>query len=346
MSETPDEVGERPRRVLVSGGAGFIGSCLSERLLARGDHVTVVDDLSTGRRENLPGTHARLRFIEGDLGDTLPGMANERPFDEIYHLAAAVGVKLIVERPAQAIETNVGQTAAVLRFASGAGRAGTPILIASTSEVYGKASKEPFSEDDDVVYGPTTVARWAYACSKAVDEYLALAHHRDHALPVVIVRFFNTVGPRQVGDYGMVLPRFVRAAVEGRDLEVHGDGRQTRCFCDVRDVVGALPTLMRSVPCRGKVFNLGSDTPVSMLDLAKLVIKVTGSTSRVRLVPYEQVYGSGFEDLRQRRPDLARIRAAIGFQARIPLEQTIRDIAASIGGGAGASSASAAGVGA
>lgn len=319
--------------VLVTGGAGFIGSHLVDLLLEQGRHVTVIDDLSTGRRENLPGGgkgHDRLRFIEADLADALPALGPDERFDEIYHLAAAVGVRLIIEQPVRSIETNVVTTAAVLTFALTHGpRPGVPapILIASSSEVYGKSAKCPFSEDDDVVYGPTTKTRWSYACSKALDEYLALAHHREHGLPAVVARFFNTVGPRQVGSYGMVLPNFVSAALDGRDLEVHGDGRQTRCFCDVRDVVRALPALLAG-GMEGRVFNIGSDRVISIADLADLVIRTLGSTSRVRTVPYEQAYAEGFEDLRQRQPDLSRIRAAIGFQPRIPLEQTILDIAA------------------
>jgi UDP-glucose 4-epimerase len=317
------------RRTLVTGGAGFIGSHLVDRLLARGDSVTVVDDLSTGRRENIPAPGPALRFIEADLGAALTAFGAGETFQEIYHLAAAVGVKLIVENPARAIETNVEQAADILRFAASHPCAGapTPILIASSSEVYGKSAKEPFSEDDDVLYGPTTVARWSYATSKAIDEYLALAYHRDGKVSAVIARFFNTVGPRQVGDYGMVLPRFVRAALDGRDLEVHGDGAQSRCFCDVRDVARLLPRLLASAPCRGSVFNVGSDRPISMKDLADLVIRTLSSRSKVRLTPYSDVYGAGFEDLRQRRPDLSRLRRTLGFEPGIALEQTIRDVA-------------------
>lgn len=322
--------GGRPRRVLVSGGSGFIGSHLVPVLLGRGDNVTVVDDLSTGRRSNIPQDAPGLRFIEADLREALQAFGSGERFDEIYHLAAAVGVERVLNDPILAIETNVEQTAALLRFAGSRGPDGgaVPTLIASSSEVYGKSAKSPFSEDDDVVYGPTTVTRWSYACSKALDEYLALAHHRSHGLPVVVMRFFNTVGPRQLGDYGMVLPRFVRAALAGEPLRVFGDGAQTRCFCDVRDVAGALPIALGSEACRGRVFNIGSDRSVSILELATLVVSAIGSRSEVVRVPYADAYPDGFEDLRQRRPDLGRIRAAIGFEPRIPLEQTIRDIAA------------------
>ena len=318
------------RRTLVSGGSGFIGSHLVPLLLARGDHVTVVDNLSTGRRPNLPAETPRLRFIEADLREALRVLGPGETFDEIYHLAAAVGVARVLEDPILAIETNVEQTAAILRFAGGRGRDGAAsrILIASSSEVYGKAAKSPFSEEDDVLYGPTTVSRWSYACTKAIDEYLALAHHQKSGLPAVTVRFFNTVGPRQVGDYGMVLPRFVGAALAGQPLRVFGDGAQSRCFCDVRDVVEALPRLLGSDACIGRVFNVGSDAPITIADLARRVIDVLGSSSRVVHEPYAGAYPEGFEDLRQRRPDLTRVRAAIGFAPRIPLEQTIRDIAA------------------
>lgn len=321
---------QRSRRVLVSGGSGFIGSHLIERLLARGDDVTVVDDLSTGRKRNLPPPNARLRFIEADLQDALVALGKGEVFDQVYHLAAAVGVRLVMDDPIRTIQTNIDQTLAILRFAQGrapSGR-GSTTLIASSSEVYGKSDKSPFSEEDDVLYGPTTVTRWSYACTKAIDEYLALAFHRQHDVPAVVVRFFNTVGPRQVGDYGMVLPRFVAAALAGRNLEVHGDGNQSRCFCDVRDVAQALPRLMETPACFGRVFNVGSDRPISVMDLARRVIDVLGSGSRIVRVSYSDAFPGGFEDLRQRRPDLTRVRGAIGFEPSVPLEQTIRDIAA------------------
>lgn len=320
----------QPLRTLVTGGAGFIGSHLCDRLLSRGDALTVVDDLSTGRLTNLPSSHPRLRFIEADLRDALREFSKDDVFDEIYHLAATVGVKLVLKDPVRAIENNVDLTSAVLRFAltrSPSG-GGVPILIASSSEIYGKSTHAPFSEEDDVLYGPTTAFRWSYACSKAVDEYLALAHHATHHLPAVVVRFFNTVGPRQVGEYGMVLPRFVGAAIENKPIEVYGSGEQTRCFCDVRDVVQALPELLAGRSCHGQVFNLGSDAPISIRDLAERVVRVLGSRSRIVSVPYSEAYARGFEDLHQRRPDLRKIRDRIGFSPRITLDQTIRDIAA------------------
>lgn len=319
----------RRRRTLVSGGSGFIGSHLVPLLLERGDHVTVVDNLSTGRRGNLPDEHPSIRFIEADLREALRVLGPGETFDEIYHLAAAVGVTRVLEDPILAIETNVEQTAALLRFAGGRGPDGGPVptLVASSSEVYGKSAKSPFSEEDDVLYGPTTVSRWSYACTKAIDEYLAIAHYRMHGLPAVVARFFNTVGPRQVGDYGMVLPRFVAAALRGEPLQVFGDGGQTRCFCDVRDTAGALPRLLGTARCHGRVFNVGSDRPISILELAETVIRVLSSRSTIQLRPYAEAYPDGFEDLRQRRPDLSRIRDSIGFEPTIPLEATIRDIA-------------------
>lgn len=319
-------------RVLVTGGSGFIGSHLCDLLLAGGASVTVIDDLSTGRRENLPAVHPRLRFIEADLSIALSAFGPGERFDEIYHLAAAVGVRLIVDDPIRCIETNVHGTADLLRFAltHGPGGGPAPTLIASSSEVYGKSERSPFSEDDDVVYGPTIRSRWSYACSKAIDEYLSLAYHEKLGMPVVIARFFNTVGPRQVGSYGMVLPNLIAAALAGTDLPIHGDGRQTRCFCDVRDVSAALPRLLRTAGCHGRVFNLGSDRSISINELADMVIAATGSRSSKALIPYDRAYSAGFEDLRKREPDLRRVRDAIDFRPRFSLEQTIKDIAAAL----------------
>jgi len=330
---------ESPIRALVTGGAGFIGSHLVDVLLPRGWHVTVVDDLSTGRRANLaahvadPAHAGRLEFIESSLDGALRGPLASRRFDRVFHLAAAVGVRRIIERPIESIETNVIQTAALLRFVADHAVQGWPMpptLIASSSEVYGKSTAVPFKEEDDSVFGPTTAFRWSYACSKALDEHLALAYHGQAGLPAVVARFFNTVGPRQVGEYGMVLPNFVRAALEGRPPQVFGTGAQSRCFCDVRDIAPALPALLESPSCYGRVFNLGSDEPISMWDLAGLVVRTLGGGPGPELVPYETAYTPGFEDLQQRRPDLTRVRHAIGFRPRIPLLETIRDIAASM----------------
>lgn len=317
-------------RTLVTGGSGLIGSHLVDLLLARGDQVTVIDNLSTGRRHNLPPTHERLRFIEADLSLALNALGHGERFDEIYHLAAAVGVKLVVEDPIRCIETNVIETSNLLRFALQHGRTdrGAPTLIASSSEVYGKSERLPFSEDDDVVYGPTSRSRWSYACTKAIDEYLGLAYFSKHQLPVVVTRFFNTVGPRQVGEYGMVLPNFVASALRNEDLCIYGDGRQTRCFCDVRDVAAALPRLLGQPKAFGRVFNVGSDESISIDELADLVIRTLSSRSGKRFIPYDRAYATGFEDLRKRVPDLTRVRDAIGFRRSYALEQTIRDIAA------------------
>lgn len=316
------------RRALVTGGAGFIGSHLADLLLARGDHVTIADNLSTGRRANLPPGSPRLRVVHASLADAITGFERDSErFDEIYHLAAAVGVRLVMDEPITSIETNVVQTIELLRFAS---RHATPTLVASSSEVYGKGSRSPFSEEDDVVYGSTSIARWSYGCSKAIDEHLALAHHRLHALPVVVARFFNTIGPRQVGNYGMVLPRFVHAALRAEPLLVHGTGRQTRCFCDVRDVASLLPRMIAHAPCHGRVFNVGSDEEISILDLARRVVQVLDARSEIRLVPYADAFPSGFEDLERRRPDLTRLRAAIDFRPAYGLDQTIRDVASAI----------------
>lgn len=331
MSLEPSQPDARSRRTLITGGAGFIGSHLTECLLARGDRVTVIDNLSTGRTRNLP-EHAHLRFIEADLGEALAALGPGEVFDEIYHLAAAVGVGLVMTDPIRAVRTNIEQTVALLDFAAtrtppGANQIGIPTLIASSSEVYGKSAKSPYQETDDVTYGPTSVSRWCYAYSKGIDEYLALSYGRQRGLGVVIGRFFNTVGPRQVGDYGMVLPRFVGAALAGRPLKVHGEGKQSRCFCDISDVVDALPKLLGTVACRGSVFNIGSDRSISIGELAELVIRLTGSRSGIEYVPYSEAYPPGFEDLADRRPDLKKIREAIGFVPRKSLEQTIRDVA-------------------
>lgn len=311
------------RRSLVTGGAGFIGSHLVDALLKRGDSVTVIDDLSTGRLSNLPHGEPNLRFIRSDLAIALAHV--DETFDEVYHLAAAVGVKLVIADPIRSIETNVEQTAALFRHLRT--RPPTPTLIASSSEVYGKSTATPFREDDDVVYGPTTATRWSYASAKAIDEYLALAYAAQHQMPITVARFFNTVGPRQVGDYGMVLPRFVAAALAGEPLEVYGDGSASRCFCDVRDVVTVLPRLLATRACAGRVFNVGTDRPISIANLARLVVQTLGSASPIRHVPYDQAYQPGFEDLRLRQPDLSRLRTAVGFEPVYTLEQTIRDLA-------------------
>ena len=303
-----------------------------EQLLLQGARVVVVDDLSTGDIQNLSGAKhmagERLQFIPNTVTHAFATLNVER-FDEIYHLAAAVGVRLIVDHARQSIETNILETSAAIRWAI---RDGAKLLIASSSEVYGKGIRVPFSECDDVVFGPTTSSRWSYGYSKALDEFLTLAAVSESNLQTVIIRFFNTVGPRQKGDWGMVLPRFIQAALTGKPLEVHGDGSQMRCFCDVRDVAPALIQLLRSTACLGKVFNMGSDEMISMRELAERVIRVTASVSPIQNVSHEKIFGKGFEDLQVRQPNLERIRGAIGFAPLISLDATIADIARSLGG--------------
>ena len=315
-------------RVLITGGAGFIGSHLLDLLVPTGARITVIDDLSTGRIENIAHHGDVVRFLESGLDAALGVLADEPPFDRIYHLAAAVGVDLILADPIGSIETNVEQTSALLRYASNHGE--PPTLIASSSEVYGKPGASVFTEDDDTLYGPTTTGRWSYAHCKAIDEHLALAYHDKRGLPTVICRFFNTVGPRQSGQYGMVLPRFVQAALNGEPIRVFGDGQQTRCFCDVRDVVATLPALLDAPAAHGRVFNIGSDHPISIEELARLVISELSSDSPVVKTPYADAYPQGFEDLRHRRPDLSRVRSITGFDPEFSLGRTIADIAEEI----------------
>ncbi len=314
-----------PRCVLVTGGAGFIGSHLVRVLLDRGDNVVVVDDLSTGRIENLAGLpESRVEFREGTVAEHLAGCLRELELDCIFHLAAAVGVKLVVESPIKCIETNVHETSVVLRTAH-AHRC--RILLASTSEVYGKSDRVPFAEGDDVAYGSTAEPRWSYAYSKAIDEHLGLAWHRDEGLRVVVARFFNTVGPRQRGRWGMVLPRFITAALRGEPLRVHGDGFQERCFVDVRDVAPLLPQLLDAEEASGQVVNVGHDETISIKGLAERVVAVLGSKSTIEMVDIADDYGREIEDLRRRMPDLTRLRGWTGFVPSIELDQTIVDTA-------------------
>ncbi len=311
--------------VLVTGGAGFIGSHLVERLLAAGDPVWVVDDFSTGSRENLAAVagHPGLRVIESTVSGLvgLPALVAECGF--VFHLAAAVGVELVVRSPIRTIETNLRETEAVL---SAAAPSGVPVLLASTSEVYGKSGKQAFSEEDDLLIGPPTLGRWSYACSKLMDEFLALAYMRERNLPVTIVRLFNTVGPRQTGRYGMVLPRFIAAARAGQPLRVYGDGGQTRCFCHVADVVEALTRLRVCPTARGEVVNIGQDQPITILELAREVIRKTQSVSTVELVPYDVAYEAGFEDMRNRRPAVAKLERLIGFRPRRTLDEIVTEM--------------------
>ncbi len=316
-----------PLRVLITGGAGFIGSHLAEHLVARSAAVTAIDDLSTGSFANIAHLAERedFRFIcESVTNETVMDRLVS-DCDIIYHLAAAVGVDLIIKNPVQTIETNVLGTEAVLRLAR---RYHKKVLIASTSEVYGKSDNHPYKEDDDRVLGPTTRSRWAYAESKALDEFLALAYHKEFRIPVVIARLFNTVGPRQTGAYGMVIPRLVQQAVEGRPLTVYEDGLQSRCFCDVRDVVPALIGVSLCSAAEGEIFNVGSEQEISILDLARRIIRLSGSASPIEFVPYERAYRSDFEDMRRRVPNIQRIRGLIGWEPRISLDQTLEEVIA------------------
>jgi len=293
--------------------------------MSEGRRVVVVDDLSTGTMENLARWrgHPNLRVIKQRVARcrALPQMTAEAAM--IFHLAAAVGVELVVRAPVRTIENNVEETEVLLRAAS---KSGTPLLLASTSEVYGKSCKEAFGETDDLYIGPPHLGRWAYACSKLLDEFLALAHAKEHGLPVIIARLFNTVGPRQTGRYGMVLPRFVKAALEGRPLEVYGNGGQTRCFCHVKDTVEALWRLAACEAAYGQVVNVGHPREIRILDLAKLVKKICRSSSPIVRVPYTKAYGQGFEDMQRRRPKIQRLIHLTGFRPRIPLEQAILDL--------------------
>jgi len=314
-------------RYLVTGGAGFIGSHLAERLMAEGHGVLVLDDLSTGRFQNVAHLEGRPGFELRVASVTDPG-AVERCVTECqaaFHLASAVGVRLVVDEPVRTIETIVGGTDVVLRACA---RYRRPVLITSTSEVYGKGVKVPFAEGDDCVMGPTTTRRWAYACAKALDEFLAQAYWHQARLPAVIARLFNTVGPRQTGRYGMVVPRFVAQGLAGEPLTVYGDGTQSRCFAHVADVVGALIRLMETPEARGGVFNVGNDEEVTILDLAHRVRALTGAKSPIRLVPYGEAYTAGFEDMARRVPDLTRIGRLIGYRPTRNLDQILADVLA------------------
>ncbi len=291
-----------------------------------GDSVVVIDNCSTGNASNITHHGDMVRFINNDLESGLRELQDtDAGFDRIYHLAAAVGVDLVLEDPIGSIRTNIMQTDGLLDFALKNGS--PPTFIASSSEVYGKPGVSVFSEEDDSIYGPTSITRWSYAHTKAIDEYLAMAYMKQHKLPVVVARFFNTVGPRQVGRYGMVLPRFVRAALNNEPLRVFGDGLQSRCFCDVRDVVNVLPKLLDCPDAYGTVMNIGSDRSISILDLARRVIAELGSSSVVEAVDYSDAYPAGFEDLRHRKPDLTRVRSFVEFEYQYSLSDTIQDMA-------------------
>jgi UDP-glucose 4-epimerase len=316
-------------KILITGGAGFIGSHLADRLIQDGHDITVIDNLSTGRYSNVAHLEDHERFhliIDTVLNERLMEELI-RETDRVYHMASAVGVRLIMERPVQTIETIFRGTDVVLGFCS---RYRKRVLIPSTSEVYGKGATVPFRESDDLLTGATEKHRWAYACAKTLDEFLALAHWKETRLPVVIVRLFNTVGPRQTGQYGMVVPRFVHAAVRNEPIEVHGDGNQSRCFGHVSDVVEGLVKLLETPECFGQVINVGNDEEVSIKELAEKACKLTGSSSQIRFVPYSEVYGDGFEDMRRRVPSLEKARALVGYRPTHSLVDIINDVAAEV----------------
>ena len=318
-------------KYLVTGGSGFVGSHLCERLLADGNHVLVLDNLSTGRYGNIshlegkPGFELRV----GSVNDYALVEECVRECQAVYHLASAVGVRLIVDQPVLTIESIVNGTDNVLRASS---RYRRRVLITSTSEVYGKSDKLPFREDGDSVIGATTTRRWAYACAKALDEFLGLAHWHETRLPVVIVRLFNTVGPRQTGQYGMVIPRFVHQALKGEPITVYGDGSQSRCFGHVQDIIGGIVGLMNHSESVGQVFNIGNDQETSILDLARRVMELTGSKSEIKIIPFSEAYPAGFEDMQRRIPDLSKIRKTIGYEPKRDLDQILNDVIAQFQG--------------
>jgi len=312
-------------RVLITGGAGFVGSHLSEALLARADEVSVLDNLSTGSIDNIAHlkSHPKFRY-------TIDSVANEPLLaelidasDVVVHLAAAVGVKLIVEAPVHTIETNVHGTEVVLKHAN---KKKKLVMVASTSEVYGKSADVPFREDADLVLGQSQKHRWAYACSKLIDEFLALAYWKERKLPVIIVRLFNTVGPRQTGQYGMVIPNFVRQALSGQPITVFGDGTQSRSFTYVGDVVNALVRLMNEPKAIGQVFNVGNGREITIVSLAERVKKLTGSSSPIVKIPYDQAYEAGFEDMPRRVPDISKVKALIGYAPTVELDEILERV--------------------
>jgi UDP-glucose 4-epimerase len=316
---------KKKKAALITGGAGFIGSFLAEELLTQGYKVYAIDNLSTGSLENIKELreHHDFNFVVGSIMDEPLMERLVAACDCIFHLAAAVGVRLIIEKPVDTMETNIFGTGIVLKFAN---RYDKPVLITSTSEVYGKNEKTPFKETDDSVYGPTIKSRWSYACSKAADEFLSLAYFHEKKMRVTIVRLFNTIGPRQTGRYGMVVPTFVKQALLGHDITVFSDGRQSRSFCDVRDVTPALVTLINTPRAYGEVFNIGNNVEISISRLAEMIKKMTGSSSKIVHIPYDKAFEKGFEDMRRRVPDIGKAKALIGFQPKIKLDHTIKDI--------------------
>ncbi len=317
-------------RYFITGGAGFIGGHLTEALLAAGHEVTVIDNYSTGSPENLANvaTHPRLTIIEADILDATETLEREiSTCDVVFHLAAAVGVELVVKDPVRTIITNVHGTENVLRHAAKYQRR---VIVASTSEVYGKSTHQEFSETDDLLIGPPSHSRWSYACSKLLDEFYVMAFHGSVGLPGTVVRFFNTVGPRQTGMYGMVVPRFVGRAIKNEPIQVYGDGKQSRCFCHVADVVRALMMIVDRPESHGNIYNIGSRHLVTIEELARLVIERTGSRSSIELIPYEQAYAAGFEDMRRRMPDTTAIHALTGWKPERTLDEIIDDVSASL----------------
>jgi nucleoside-diphosphate-sugar epimerase len=310
--------------VLITGGAGFIGSHLAEHLLARGERVVVVDDLSTGRLENIQPLRKQrgFRFVKARVAETRAMARLVDSADIIYHLAAAVGVQLIIQSPTRTIETNVRGAEAILELATGKRKR---VLLASTSEVYGKRTQVPFREDDDLIMGPPDKARWSYACSKAIDEFLGVAYWKEKHVPTVIARLFNVIGPRQTGRYGMVVPNFIQQALAGRDITVFGDGSQRRCFCHVSDVVRGLRALAEERSIRGEVFNVGSTQEISIRELAEKIKAMTNSESKIVLVPYERAYEAGFEDMGRRLPDLTKIEHRLGYRPSVSLDDSLLD---------------------
>lgn len=325
-------------KILITGGAGFVGSHLADEFIASGNEVTVIDDLSTGKYSNVEHLdgHERFRLIIDTVLDQPIMEELIREADRVFHMASAVGVRLIMEQPVKTIETIFHGTDVILKYCS---RFRKRVLIPSTSEVYGKGASVPFREDDDLLTGATDKHRWAYACAKTLDEFLALAHWKETRLPVVVVRLFNTVGPRQTGQYGMVVPRFVKAAVEGAPLEVHGDGSQSRCFGHVADVVNGLKVLLETPSCFGQVINLGNDDEVSITQLAEKAIELTNSSSKISYVPYSVAYGEGFEDMRRRVPSLEKAARLIGYKPTRTLDDIINDVARDLKAKAGSTTA-------
>ena len=313
---------KKTKHILVTGGAGFIGSHLVERLLNDGKTIVVIDDFSTGSLENLQAVkkNPRLKIIRSKISDCagLPELAKKSEF--VFHLAATVGVDLVVKSALHVLEISFHETQILLRAAA---KNSTPLLLTSTSEVYGKSAKPEFSEDDDLLIGPPGQSRWSYACSKLTDEFLSLAYAREKKLPVTIARLFNTVGPRQTGRYGMVLPRFIAAAKANEPLRVFGDGAQSRCFCLVNDVVESLVRLQNCGKARGEIFNIGGTEEVSILELAKLVVKTLGSKSKIELIPYDKAYAPGFDDMRRRKPLVAKLERFVKFKPQTPLREII-----------------------